>query len=66
MESNWVKISKKFQKKGESRKRRQSFTKPKSTIMIEGQKDSIAGEVDNGGERTPWLEKKELKKKGGR
>ncbi len=29
------------------------FTKPKSTIMIEGQKNSEAGEVDKGGERTP-------------
>ncbi len=26
------------------------FTKPKFTIMIEGQKDSEAGEVDKGGE----------------
>ncbi len=29
--------------------------------MIEG--DSEAGEVDNGGEGTPWLEKKGLNKK---
>ena len=33
--------------------------------MIEGQKDSETGEVDKGGERTPWLKKKELKKKKG-
>ena len=38
-------------KKDVSRKAEvESFTKPKSTIMIEGQKDSGAGEVDNGGE----------------
>ncbi len=33
--------------------------------MIEGQKDSEAGEVYKGGERTPWLKKNELKKKKG-
>ncbi len=56
MESNRVKISKnvskrkvKVEKEGKV-SQRQSFTKPKSTIMIE---DSEAGEVDNGGERTP-------------
>ncbi len=32
-------------KKGKVRKRRQHFSKPKSTIMIEGQKDSEAGET---------------------
>ncbi len=43
-----------FKKKGESRKAEvKSFTKPKSTIMIEGQKDSQAREVDKEGERTP-------------
>ncbi len=31
--------------------------------MIEGQKDSQAGEVDKGGERTPWFKKEELTKK---
>ncbi len=30
-----------------------SFAKPKSTIMIERQRDSEAGEVDKGGEGTP-------------
>ena len=39
-----------------------SFAKSKSTIMIEGQTFLEAGEVDKGGERTPCLEKKELKK----
>ena len=34
----------------------------KSTIMIEGQKDSETGEVDKGGERTPWPKKEEMKK----
>ncbi len=29
-----------------------SFTKPKSTIIIEEKKNSIAGEVDKGGEKT--------------
>ncbi len=29
--------------------------------MIEGQKNSGAGEVDKGGERTPWLKKDEMK-----
>ena len=33
--------------------------------MIEGQKDSEAGEVDKGGERTPLLKKEEMKKKKG-
>ncbi len=35
--------------------------------MIEGQKESQAGEVDKGGERTPWFKKEDLekKKKGG-
>ncbi len=43
-----------LKKKGESRKAEvKSFTKPKSTIMIKGQKDLEAGEVDKGGERTP-------------
>ncbi len=31
--------------------------------MIEGQKDSEAGEVDKGGERTPWLKKEEMTKR---
>ena len=31
--------------------------------MIEGQKASQAGEVDKGGEKTPWLKKGELKKR---
>ncbi len=31
--------------------------------MIEGQKDSQAGEVDKGGERTPWFKKEELEEK---
>ncbi len=44
-------------------KQKLSFTKPKSTIMIEGQKDSETGEVDKGGEMTPWLKKEEMKKK---
>ncbi len=36
-----------FKKKGESRKAEvESFTKPKFTTMIEGKKDSEAGEVD--------------------
>ncbi len=43
-----------FKKKGESKKAEvKSFIRPKSTIMIEGQTDSEAGEVDKGGERTP-------------
>ncbi len=42
-----------FKKEGEYTKNRQHFTKPKSTIMIEGQRDSEAGEVDKGGEWTP-------------
>ena len=33
--------------------------------MIEGQKYSDVWEVDKGGERTPWLKKKELEKKKG-
>ncbi len=53
-----------FKKKGESRKAEvKSFTLPKSTIMIEGQKDSQAGEVDKGGERTLLFKKEELEKK---
>ncbi len=38
-----------------------------SAVMIEGQRDSEAGEVDKGREGTPPLKKKELKigKKGG-
>ncbi len=39
--------------KVKAEKEGKSFTKPKSTIMIEGQKDSEAGEVDKGGENTP-------------
>ncbi len=31
--------------------------------MIEGQKDSEAGEVDKGGEKTPWLKKEEMKER---
>ena len=42
-----------LQKEGESIKRRQSFTKRNSTIMVKGQKDSEAGEVDKVGEGTP-------------
>ncbi len=41
------------------------FAKHRSTIMIEGQRDSGAWQVDKG-EGTPWLKKKELKKKGRR
>ena len=42
--------------KAENRKAEvNSFKKFKSTIMIEGQKDSEAGEVDNAGDR--WAEK---------
>ncbi len=38
--------------KAENRKAEvNSFKKFKSTIMIEGQKDSEAGEVDNAGDR---------------
>ncbi len=41
-------------KKGESRKAEvKSFAKPKSTVIIKGRKDSEAGAVDKGGERTP-------------
>ncbi len=47
-------LSVSLKKKGESRKAEvKNFTKTKSTIMIETQKDSEAGEVDKGGERTP-------------
>ncbi len=42
-----------FKEKDESRIEGKSFTKPKSISMIEGQKDSEAGEVEKGGERTP-------------
>ncbi len=42
-----------------------SFRKPKSTIMIEGQKVSEAGETDKGEERTLLLRKKEQKKRKG-
>ncbi len=39
-----------FKKKGEGRKAEvKSITKPKSTIIIEGQKDSETGEVNIGG-----------------
>ena len=31
--------------------------------MIEGQRDSEAGEIDKGREGTPWLKKKDLKKR---
>ncbi len=40
-------------RKAKVRKRGKHFTKPKSTITIEGQRDSEAGEVDKGGEKTP-------------
>ncbi len=30
--------------------------------MIEGQRDSEPGEIDKGGEGTPWLKKEGLKK----
>ena len=42
-----------FKKEDENRNRRQNFTKPKSTILIEGQSDSEAVELDKRGERTP-------------
>ncbi len=54
-----------FKKKGESRKEDRIFAKPNSTIMIEGQKNSEAWEVDKGGERAPWLKKKKVEKKKG-
>ncbi len=51
----WRKYEKEYEEKS------QEFRKVKSTIMIEGEKDPEAGEVDKG-ERTPWLKKKELNK----
>ena len=30
--------------------------------MMEGQRDSEAGEIEKGGEGTPWLNKKDVKK----
>ncbi len=49
--------------KWKSRKEGRIFAKPKSTIMIEGQKKSEAWEVDKGGERAPWLKEKKAEKK---
>ncbi len=52
-------------KKGRRKYEREgnSFTKPKSAIMIEGQRDSETGKMDKGGKRTLWLNKKEVAKK---
>ncbi len=49
---------------GETTKQKESFTKLKSTIIIVGQRDSEAEEVDKG-KGTPLLKKKELKERWG-